>query len=80
MARSIGVPTKVVLGLVYLEGRFYYHAWNEVYLGSWVPVDSTFGQIPADATHIKLLEGDISKSPEILRVVGKLNLEIVETN
>jgi len=80
MTRSIGIPTKVVLGLVYLDGRFYYHAWNEVYLGSWVPVDSTFGQFPADATHIKLLEGDISKSPEILRVVGKIKLEIVETN
>ena len=80
MARSVGIPTKVVLGLVYLEGRFYYHAWNEVYLGSWVPVDSTFGQFPADATHVKLLEGDISKSPEILRVVGKIKLEVVETS
>ncbi|MGI9533858.1 MAG: transglutaminase-like domain-containing protein [Thermodesulfobacteriota bacterium] len=80
MARSIGIPTKVVLGLLYLEGRFYYHAWNEVYIGYWVPVDSTFGQFPVDATHIKLLEGDISKSPEILRVVGKINLEIIETS
>ena len=80
MARSVGITTKVVLGLVYLEGRFYYHAWNEVYLGSWVPVDSTFGQFPADATHVKLLEGDISKSPEILRVVGKIDLEIIETS
>ncbi|MGI9553926.1 MAG: transglutaminase domain-containing protein [Thermodesulfobacteriota bacterium] len=80
MTRSVGIPTKVVLGLIYLEGRFYYHAWNEVYLGTWVPVDSTFGQFPVDATHIKLLEGDISKSPEILRVVGKINLEIIETS
>ena len=78
LARAAGIPVKVVLGVVYLEGRFYYHAWNEVYIGKWVPVDSTFGQIPADATHLKLIEGDISRSPDILKVVGKLKLEVIE--
>ena len=77
MARSAGIPTKVVLGVIYLEGRFYYHAWNEVYVGSWVPLDSTYGQFPADATHIKILEGDIAKSPEILGVVGKMKLNVI---
>lgn len=80
LARASGIPVKVILGVVYLEGRFYYHAWNEVFLGRWIPVDSTFGQIPSDATHIKLIEGDISKSPEILKVVGKMKLNIVETD
>lgn len=79
LTRAVGIPVKVVLGVVYLDGRFYYHAWNEVYLGRWVPVDSTFGQIPSDATHLKFIEGDISKSPEILKVVGKLELEVIET-
>ena len=80
LTRAAGIPVKVVLGVVYLEGRFYYHAWNEVYIGRWVPVDSTFGQMPSDATHIKLIEGDISKSPDILKVVGKMKLTVVETN
>jgi len=80
LTRAVGIPVKVVLGVVYLEGRFYYHAWNEVYIGKWVPVDSTFGQIPSDATHLKLIEGDISKSPDILKVVGKMKLEVIETN
>jgi len=80
LARAVGIPVKVVLGVVYLEGRFYYHAWNEVYVGKWVPVDSTFGQIPSDATHLKIIEGDISKSPDILKVVGKMKLEVIETN
>ena len=80
LTRAAGVPVKVVLGVVYLEGRFYYHAWNEVYIGKWIPVDSTFGQMPSDATHIKLIEGDISKSPDILKVVGKMKLEVIETN
>lgn len=80
LARAAGIPVKVVLGVVYLEGRFYYHAWNEAYVGRWVPVDSTFGQLPADATHLKLIEGDISKSPDILKVVGKMKIEVIETD
>ncbi|MCZ6469396.1 MAG: transglutaminase-like domain-containing protein [Candidatus Dadabacteria bacterium] len=78
MSRAAGIPTKTVLGAMYYEGRFYYHAWNEVYIGQWVAVDSTYGQLPADATHIKLIEGDMAKSGEILKVVGKINIEIID--
>lgn len=78
LSRSYGVPTKIALGLVYLDGRFFYHAWNEVYLGKWITVDSTFGQLPSDATHIKLIEGGIEKSVEIIKLVGRLNIRILE--
>jgi len=61
MARALGIPTRVVNGLVYsaeLEG-FAYHAWNESLLaGQWVAVDPTFGQLGADATHLKLAYGE----------------------
>lgn len=78
LARSYGIPTKIALGIVYLNDRFYYHAWNEVYLGKWIPVDPTFGQLPSDATHIKLIEGGIENSIEIIKLVGKLNIRILE--
>jgi len=80
MSRAAGIPTKTVLGTMYYEERFYYHAWNEVYIGEWVAVDSTYGQLPADATHIKLIEGDLAKSGEILKVVGKINIEIIDAS
>lgn len=80
MARAAGIPTKTVLGTMYDKGSFYYHAWNEVFLGEWVAVDSTYGQFPADATHIKLIEGNLAKSGEILKVVGKLNIEIIDAS
>jgi len=80
MARAAGIPTKTVLGLMYIDGKFVYHAWNEVYLGSWIAVDSTFGQFPADATHIKLIEGNLARSAEISKVVGKLKIEIIEAS
>ncbi|MBU1712209.1 MAG: transglutaminase-like domain-containing protein, partial [Proteobacteria bacterium] len=33
LARAAGIPAKIEAGLVYLNGRFYYHAWNLLYLG-----------------------------------------------
>ncbi|HKQ33346.1 MAG TPA: transglutaminase-like domain-containing protein [Thermodesulfobacteriota bacterium] len=80
LARAAGIPTKTVSGTIYLDGRFYYHAWNEVYVGDWVAVDPTFGQVPADATHIKLVEGDLNKSSVIMNAAGKINLKILEAS
>lgn len=83
LARSLGIPSKICVGLVYKEGYFYYHAWPEVWMGEdwesgyWRPMDPTFGQTTADATHIKLLEGDLEKQVEIARVVGKLEVNIL---
>ncbi|MEC8193950.1 MAG: transglutaminase-like domain-containing protein, partial [Myxococcota bacterium] len=86
LARAAGIPTRIAAGVVFSErvgpkGQFYYHAWPEVQLGGttdWVAVDPTFGQLPADATHIKLVEGDLDRQVEILGVIGRLELELIE--
>lgn len=78
LARAVGIPAKVVVGLVYLDGAFYYHAWNEVYLDGWVPVDPTFGQFPANALRLKLAEGDLSRQAEVLGVVKKIGIRVLE--
>ncbi len=77
LARASGIPAKVEAGLVYLKGRFYYHAWNSVYLGKWITVDSLFGQIPADATHIRLVSGNQKQQLDLMNVIGKIRLEII---
>lgn len=78
LARSVGIPTKINVGLVYLEGAFYYHAWNSFYIGgSWVPVDATFGQFPADPTHVQLHEGELDEQARVLSVVGKIKIAIL---
>jgi hypothetical protein len=78
LARAVGLPTRVVAGAVYSEGVFLYHAWDEVWLGSgWVSVDPTFDQMPADATHIKLVEGGPEVHDGLLRVIGRLSMEVV---
>lgn len=79
-ARSLEIPTKIILGIVYLNDKFYYHAWNEVFLGKWVSVDPTLNQLPVDASHIKFFEGDINRSTEIMKLVGKLDLQIIDAS
>lgn len=80
LARASGIPTKTVSGTMYNDGRFYYHAWNEVFVGEWVAVDPTFGQFPADAAHIKFIEGDLTKSSRIINLVGKIKLKILDAS
>ncbi len=80
LARAAGIPSKVVVGLVYLDGAFYYHAWNEVYLDRWIPVDATFGEFPANALRLKLAEGELSRQAEVLSLVKKIGIKILGFN
>jgi hypothetical protein len=68
----------VVAGIAYANDGFYYHAWNEVWLDRWVSVDAVFDQMPADATHVKLIDGGPEKHARIAEVVGRLALVRVE--
>ena len=77
LSRSLGIPTRINMGLVYLDGRFLYHAWPSVLIDNhWLTVDPTFGQIPADATHLPLLEGDFTNLSELLPILGQIRISI----
>jgi Transglutaminase-like superfamily len=83
MARSVGIPARIAVGLAYSRGAFYYHAWPEVYIeeargrGLWLPVDPTFNQFPADATHVRLMRGGLDKQAAILPLIGHLKISII---
>jgi hypothetical protein len=77
LARAAGIPARPVAGLLAARGRFYYHAWPEVYLGDWVPVDPTLGQFPADAGHLRLATGGLARQLELVPLIGKLRLEVL---
>lgn len=77
LARSTGLPARTVAGLLYLDGRFYYHAWAEVYLSDWVAVDPTFGQLPADAAHLRIATGGLARQVELVPLIGRLKLEVL---
>jgi hypothetical protein len=80
-ARAAGLPSEVEAGVVYLRGRFFYHAWNVLYLrdrGGWVTADAVLGQVPADVTHIRFVRGDADRQIDLVGLIGRLKLEILE--
>ena len=78
LARAVGLPARVVAGIVYADGAFLYHAWDEVWIGSgWLSVDPAFNQTPADATHVKLIEGGPEAHAALVAVIGKLSVEVL---
>jgi len=72
LARASGIPARIVNGIVYSaeHGGFLYHTWNEAWIAGrgWQPVDATFSQARADATHLKLIEGE--QTGDLVPLVG----------
>jgi transglutaminase-like putative cysteine protease len=82
LMRALRTPTRVVNGVVYSpdHGGFLYHTWTESLLeGRWVAVDPTFGAMPADATHVKLVEGEsLADLTPLADWIGRLEIEVLE--
>lgn len=80
LARACGIPTRIVGGLVYMEGvGFLYHSWAESWVDGWEAVDPTFNQVPVDATHIKLVEGhDWTSILNLGKVIGRLKATVTD--
>ena len=79
VARAAGIPARVSAGLAYVDGKFYYHAWPEIWLERWVAIDPTFGQFPADAAHIRFTIGGLAKQAELLRLMGTLKIDVLSS-
>lgn len=84
MSRAIGIPARIAVGLAFVRGAFYYHAWPEVYIdegagrGLWLPVDPTFNQFPADSTHVRLARGGLNKQAAILPLIGRVKMTVLD--
>jgi len=60
LLRSAGIPSKVVIGLMYTdrpETAFAYHMWVKAYIGKWINLDPSFPQTENfSPVHIALYE------------------------
>ena len=84
-------PGDAAVGLVYVNTRggpvMGFHMWTEVWVrGQWLAIDATLGEGSIGAAHIKVADHswhDIqSLTPllPVLRVLGKLTIEVVEAS
>ncbi len=91
LLRAAGIPTRVVVGLVYFQDQrlrvkgFGFHMWDEVHVNQrWVAIDPTFDQTTVDGVHIKLSESSLAGVAPfemfvpIMSVAGKLEIEPVD--
>jgi hypothetical protein len=86
IARAAGLPTKQCVGIAYAGGTFYGHAWPEVWVGTdsatgadrWIALEPTWGAPFADATHIKLAEGELSDFFKVAADLGEYQIKILE--
>jgi transglutaminase-like putative cysteine protease len=89
LCRAQDIPARTAIGLIYVERRgqppaMGFHMWTEVWAdGRWLGLDATLGRGGIGAAHIKVSEHswhDVrSLTPllPVLRVLGKLNVEVV---
>ena len=81
LARSLGLPTREVTGLLYLGDdvqAFGGHAWNEVVIdGRWKSVDATWGEVSPNATHIRL-GTRIGENTSLAGLFGNYRFKVLE--
>ena len=72
MARTVGLPARIVSGLAHGGSSFGGHAWVEIWAGEWIELDPTWGTNFVDATHIR--------SSELLAyaALNVINIEVLE--
>ncbi|MEO0234331.1 MAG: transglutaminase-like domain-containing protein [candidate division WOR-3 bacterium] len=70
---SKNVRVNVVSGIVFSEGEFLYHAWNNVfYKGTIYTVDPTFKQFEVDPSHIEISSGFPPQEVLLKNISGKI--------
>lgn len=58
LCRAVGIPARQMSGIEYLSGKDKalggFHAWAEVWLGRWVPVDATIPEVGTSGRYLML--------------------------
>lgn len=82
LGRAVGLPTKLVTGLAYVGGKFGYHAWTEVYVGRWVEMDPSWGEMTADAGHMQVFASSLDEASYARaslatgRTIGAISMQV----
>lgn len=86
MARAVGIPSRFVMGYVYVGGMFGGHAWTEILAGDrWIPLDgAVISEGPADAARFAFLRsslkggvGRLGMGPAA-SMYGQIDVDVVE--
>jgi transglutaminase-like putative cysteine protease len=86
LCRAAGIPSRVCMGLEYVQGIFGGHAWTEVNVaGKWFALDATNGRGFVDALHLTVVKTSLADATGVADlvhvgdVVGAVDVEVLET-
>ena len=54
LARAVGLPARGMTGLMFAGNEFVRHAWAEVWIGRWIPIDPAWGRVGTEAGYLSL--------------------------
>lgn len=80
LARAVGIPTRVALGERLVSGQWMGHMWNEAYVGEWVSVDASAGEVGESFALLKFIHSDTVDGTQPLRwkLTESLSIEVVD--
>lgn len=76
LVRAVGIPSRMVLGYVYVDGMFGGHAWVEILAGEqWLPLDAAIVAAgTADAARFAFVTSSLKEGPALLSTGPSLQL------
>ena len=87
LTRAVGIPSRIVMGYVYVLGMFGGHAWTEILIGeSWIPIDAAIvAQGVADAGRLYFIASSLYEGAGSLagggagqQIFGQVDIKILE--
>jgi transglutaminase-like putative cysteine protease len=71
MARRIGLPARLVGGIVLSASGARTHTWAELFIGDWVPMDPAEGTGVASSAHLRLVAGGTGRWTDLFPLAGR---------
>jgi hypothetical protein len=79
LARAIGLPARMAVGLVNTEDGFAFHAWVNYWAGkTWFSADPLMNRVPVTPLYITLVYGDVDKHVNVVAYLGSMKLKVLE--
>jgi transglutaminase-like putative cysteine protease len=85
LCRAVGIPARVVAGLVGLGPDMGYHLWTEVDAGAgWIGLDAALDRCPVDGRYLPLAASDLSDdslaplTAGVLEAAGRIRVRVLE--
>jgi len=76
LARSAGIPTRIVLGMRLTNGFWIGHMWNEAYVGCWTTVDASLDEVGGSPALLKLVHSESVLGTQPLRWALTQSLDV----